>query len=255
MEVLAHRIVWSVVLLALLLVVQRRLSGLRAALTRGPTLLILSITTFLIGINWYIFIWAVGNGQILQTSLGYYMNPLVNVILGCIFLRERLHALQTVSLLLAATGVIILTVDNGALPIPGLVLAVTFGFYGLLRKVVSVDGVTGLAAETLILLPAAVVYLVHLAGEGRLAFTNIDRTTDMLLLSAGVITAVPLIWHVNATKRLRYATVGLMLYISPSITFLLAIFLFHEPFNLPKLISFCFIWAALAIYSFSALRR
>ncbi len=255
MEVLAHRIIWSVVLLLLILVAGRRFTALRSLFADRRTMLALTATTLLIAINWYIFIWAIGSGQILQTSLGYFINPLVNVLLGFLFLRERLTPLQLVSLLLAAVAVAILTVDNGSLPIPGLVLAVTFGFYGLLRKVVPVDGVTGLAAETILLLPAAIAYLVYIAQEGRIVFAQLNWSTDLLLLLAGVVTSVPLIWHVNAAKRLRYATVGLMLYISPSISFLIAVFLYQEPFSTGKLISFCLIWAALALYSFTAIRR
>lgn len=254
MEVLAHRIVWSVAMLALLLALGGRLGGLRAAFGNPRTLAALSATTVLIAVNWYVFIRAVGHSQVLQTSLGYFINPLVIVLLGCLFLHERLTRAQLVSVLLAGAGVVILTVENGALPVPGLLLALTFGFYGLLRKVVPVDGVTGLAAETILLLPAAAAYLFRLARRGDLAFAHAGRGTDVLLLLAGVITAVPLIWHVNATRRLRYATIGLMLYITPSLTFLFAVFLFHEPFNPVKLSAFLFIWIALAVYSVSAIR-
>ncbi len=214
----------------------------------------IAITTVLISINWFTFIWAIGHDQVLQTSLGYFINPLFNVFLGFVFLRERFQTLQLVSIVLAVAGVAILWMDYGRVPIVALVLAITFGFYGLIRKVTNIQGVVGLAAETVILSPIAIAYLFFLLKTGTLSFIYTDRVTDVLLLSAGIITALPLIWFVNAAQRLRLATIGLMQYIAPSMTFVFAVFVFNEPFGRTDLVSFSLIWLALILYGTSSIR-
>ncbi len=254
LEVLAHRIVWSLLLLIALLAVRGRLADLRSALADRATVLTLGGTTILIAVNWYVFIWAVTNGHVLQASLGYFINPLVNVLLGVIFLGERLRRAQTASVALAACGVAWLTLRVGQVPVISLALALSFGFYGLLRKKVRADGMTGLTAETLLLAPIALLFLGRLEMRGDLAFTHLDRATDLLLPLGGVVTAVPLVWFANAARRLRYATVGFLQYIAPSLQFLLAVAAFGEPFTRDHLATFACIWTALGIYTWDALR-
>lgn len=247
-EVLAHRIIWSVLFLALLMSVRGRLGEVRSILKNKRTILFLSMTTVLLATNWYIFIWAIANGRVLQTSLGYFINPLVNVLLGFVFLRERLNRTQAASVALAALAVLILALNASSPPYIALALAFSFGLYGLLRKKCGVAGVPGLAVETLLLLPAAAAYLFYLGGAGRLIFTRLDRVTDILLLSAGPVTSIPLIWFVNGVRRLRYSTVGFIQYLMPTMTFLIAVFIFREPFGRVQLAGFILVWIALAIF-------
>jgi chloramphenicol-sensitive protein RarD len=254
-EVLAHRIIWTAILLIALLAFQGRLRS--AAISMKDTRKIFAIftTTILISINWFVFIWAVGNDQVLQTSLGYYINPLLNVLLGFTFLRERHGRLQWVAIVLAAGGVAIVWIDKGQLPMVALALPLTFSLYGLIRKTTHVEGVVGLAVETAVIAPVALLYLWYLEQTGALAFGHHDRLTDVLLFLAGIITALPMVWFVNAAQRLRYATVGLMQYIGPTIAFLIAVFVFHEPFGMADLVSFVLIWLALTLYGFASFNQ
>ena len=253
-EIIAHRVVWSAFLLVGFLFFRGRLQLAIKSMMEPRKIRAIAITTVLISINWFTFIWAIGHDQVLQTSLGYYINPLFNVFLGFVFLRERFQALQLISIVLAVAGVAILWIDYGRVPVVALVLAVTFGFYGLVRKVTDIQGVVGLAGETVILTPIAVAYLFFLFNTESLSFIYTDRITDVLLLSAGIITALPLIWFVNAAQRLRLATIGLMQYIAPSMTFMFAVFVFHEPFGMVELSSFVLIWVALILYGISSFR-
>ncbi|WP_298273498.1 EamA family transporter RarD [Geobacter sp.] len=252
LEVLSHRIVWSVVTLALMLTVARRWEGVRAVFARPRTLLTLCATSLLIAVNWLVFIYAVGAGKVLQSSLGYFINPLVSALLGVLFLRERLGAKQKASFLLAATGVLFLTIHHGELPWISLVLAFSFGLYGLLRKQAPVDSLSGLTVETILLFLPALGYLGWLAAGGRSAFVAGPPHLTLLLACAGVLTSTPLIWFAAATKRLRLATVGLMQYIVPTLHFLLAVFAYGEPFTRAHLMSFACIWAGLVLYTIDA---
>lgn len=254
LEVLAHRVVWSTVLLFGLLAWRRQWPSMRAVWRRPRVLRTLAATTLLIGANWFVFIWAVGHGRVLQSSLGYYINPLVNVLLGVVFLRERLGRLERASVLLAAAGVVYLTVSYGQLPWVALTLALSFGLYGLLRKTVQAGPLVGLAIETTLLTPAALAYLAYTAVVGANAFAAGSAMTDLLLILAGIITAVPLLWFANAARRLRLATVGLLQYVAPTGQFLLAVLVFGEPFGRHHLIAFACIWTALVLYSAAALR-
>jgi chloramphenicol-sensitive protein RarD len=255
LEVLAHRIIWSVVLLVVWLAVRGRLRAAPAVLKSRRTMLTLSVTTALIGTSWYTFIYAVSADQVLQASLGYYINPLVNVLLGFVFLRERLTRAQTLSVLLAAGAVLYLTVSYGAIPWLALLMAFLFGFYGLLRKTARVDSLVGLTVETTLLLPLALGFLLVQMHAGRAAFGAVSAETNVLLLLAGVITALPLLWFTLAARRLRYSTVGLLQYVAPTGHFVLAVALYGEPFTRAHAVAFVGIWAALAIYSVDALRR
>ncbi len=248
-EVLAHRILWSVIFLFLLLTAGRRWALLRAALREPRTLTMLMLSTLVVSVNWFFFIWAIANDRVLESSLGYYINPLVNVLLGTIFLRERLTKWQMVAVGLAAIGVLNLTLQVGTLPWVSLLLASTFGIYGLIRKTIKVESVDGLFVETSIVLPLAVGYLVYLAINGQAAFGSLDLQTDLLLIAAGLVTAIPLIWFTSGARRLNYSTVGLFQYLAPTCQFLLAVLAFGEAFTWAHVVTFSCIWTALAIYS------
>ncbi len=254
LEVLAHRVVWSVVVLGLVLTVKRRWSEVVAAVTHWRTLGILAVTTILIGVNWYLFIWAVNNNQVLQASLGYFINPLVNVFLGVVFLKERLSRAGMVAVALAATGVGWLTFRGGELPWISLVLAFSFGLYGLLRKTAPVKPVPGLMVETLLMLPAALIYLAATASHGGLYFGTGSVKLDLLLVAAGLVTALPLLWFTAAAQLLPLSTMGFIQYLAPTLHFLLAVLVFGEPLTGERLIAFCFIWTALAIFTVDQLR-
>ncbi len=248
-EVLAHRVVWSVVLLVILLA---RRGDLAATLRRArePRLLVtLAVSTVLVALNWFVFIWAVANDRLLEASLGYFINPLVNVLLGMVFLKERLRALQWVSIALATAGVAAMALRMGGVPTISLILAFSFGFYGLLRKTAPIGGMAGLTVETGMLAPVAVVAFLFWHVQGELVFGHLDRGTDWLLVASGAVTALPLIWFTNAARRLRYTTVGFLQYLAPSGQFLLAVLAYNEPFSSTKLLSFGLIWIALGVFS------
>ncbi|MCM2315330.1 MAG: EamA family transporter RarD [Thermoanaerobaculia bacterium] len=252
-EILAHRIVWSVLVLAIIVAAKNRWSSIRDVLRSRRMVLYLVVSTVLIAVNWFVFIWSVASGNLLQASLGYYINPLVNVLFGYAFLGERLRTAEKVSVAIAALSVAWLTWSVGTVPWISLILAVTFALYGLVRKLARVPSLEGLTIETTILLPLAGGYLAWLAVAGKIAFGAIDLRTDILLSLAGIITALPLLWFAHAVQRLRLATVGVLQYISPTIQFLFAVFLFHEPFGHERFVAFAFIWLALAVYSGSNL--
>jgi chloramphenicol-sensitive protein RarD len=249
--VLAHRIVWSVLFLALLLTLGRKWGEVRDALRSRWTMLALLCSTVMIAINWYVFIWAVSNGKVLQASLGYFINPLVNVVLGVVILRERLRLAQIVALLLAAAGVGILTLATGSVPWISLSLAFSFALYALLRKTAPVGPLPGLSIETAILLPAAVAvafgWISVRSGPG--GEVPIRGTTLALLSTAGVITAVPLLLFAAGARRLRLSTMGFLQYVAPTCQFLLAVLVYREPFRREQLLSFGLIWAGLAAYT------
>lgn len=255
LEVLCHRVIWSVIFLTGLLVVTRRFGAVRRLLRHRTAMLGLVVSTGLIAVNWYVFIWAVGNDQMVQASLGYFINPLVNVLLGFVFLRETQRTWQLASILLALVGVSYMTVSVGSVPWVALVLAFSFGFYGLVRKLVAVEAIVGLTVETVLLLVPAVLMAVHLDRSGQASFGAVSGWIDGLLVAAGVVTAVPLLWFTAAARRLRLPTLGFIQYLAPSGQFLLAVLYYHEPFHRHTAISFGFIWFALGIYSWDAMRR
>jgi chloramphenicol-sensitive protein RarD len=251
-QIVSHRIVWSVVFLMLLSVRPGRWNDIRQAMTDRRSLLILVTTALLIATNWLVFIVAVGHGQILQSSLGYFITPFVSVLLGMIFLKEQLRRLQLIALLLAATGVITLTVSYGNIPWTAMILAVTFGSYGLLRKVVTTDALAGLTVETVVLAPLAGAFLLFDAWQGEGAFLSSGLKIDLLLMSAGVVTAVPLLLFAAAARRLKLATIGFLQYITPTMHFLQAVLVYNEPFSTAHLTCFLCIWAGLFCYSWDA---
>ncbi|MHC4695548.1 MAG: EamA family transporter RarD [Planctomycetota bacterium] len=253
-EVLAHRVIWSVVLLSVLMRIYDRWHVAYDLLRNKLTIITLCGTMILIAGNWLVFIWAVANDRVLQASLGYFINPLFSVLLGFVFLRERLRRWQIVSVALAGIGVAYLTLGYGQVPWVALFLAVSFGFYGLLRKTAKVDALVGLTAETTLLAPLALGYLIYLAIRGDCVFGTQSRWMDLLLALGGVITAVPLLWFTNAARRLRLATMGFLQYIAPSMHFLLAVAVYGEAFTLAHQITFACIWTALIIYSIDTAR-
>lgn len=253
-EVLAHRVIWALAFLAILVTVRRNWRAARAVFQDRLSVVTLSVTTVLIACNWLVFIWAVAQNYVLQASLGYFINPLVNVLLGTLFLGERLRRWQRLAVGLAAVGVGYLTLAGGEFPGVALFLAATFGTYGLLRKIVRVEALIGLMIETLLLTPLAIIYLAYLMTRGEAAFGGPSLAMSLLLVLAGVVTATPLWWFAEAARRLRLATLGFIQYLAPTGHLLLAVFAFGEPFKLAHGIAFACIWTALLVYSLDAAR-
>ena len=253
-EILAHRVIWSVVLLLIWQSLRRRWREARRTLAAGRLRATLTLTAVLIALNWGVFIYAVLTGRVLQVSLGYFMNPLVSVLLGFVFLKERLRPVQVISVAIAAAGSGVLCWNLESVPWIAFVLAFLFGFYGLLRKTAPVNAVLGLLFEVTVLTPIALVYLCVLLARGDSAFQTESPATVTLLLLAGLITVMPLLWFTEAAQRLRLATVGFMQYIAPSGQFVLAVVAYGEEFTRTHLVSFALIWSALALYSLDALR-
>lgn len=254
LEMVAHRIVWSLAFLLLLISWKGSWRSMIDILAKPKFLAALLASTLLLATNWLVFIYAVGAGEVLQSSLGYFINPLVSVLLGFVFLRERLEKLQWLSLFLAALGVLYLALQYGSMPWISLILAVSFGLYGLIRKSLHVEPLVGLAVETLLLAPVAFLYIVTLQGSGSAVFMASSLKLDLLVPLAGIITAIPLLLFAAAAKRLRLATVGFLQYITPTMHFLLAVLVYGETFTHTHLISFLFIWSGLALYSLHAYR-
>lgn len=252
-EVLAHRIVWTVAFLGLLILILGRLNNLRAVFRDKKMLGTLLLSSLLVSTNWLVFIWAVAHDRVLESSLGYFINPLVNVALGMIFLKERLSLWQMLAVGLSIIGVGNLVLGHGAVPWVALTVSITFGFYGLVRKVAVVDAYTGLFVETTLILPPVLAYLVFVGFEGTGAFNLGDIKMTGLLMMAGLMTAAPLVLFAVAAKRLKLSTVGFFQYIAPTGHFLLAVFLYNEPFTDAHKITFGMIWLALAIYSIDSL--
>lgn len=255
LQVLDHRVVWSLVFLAALLSMQRRWKQVWQVCRDRALLARLTLTACLIATNWGIFIWSVANDQLLQASLGYFIGPLVSVLLGLVFLREWLRPMQTLAVLLATIGVAYLTVAAGVFPWISILLACSFAIYGLIRKTAGVTSLVGLTVETAILAPIALAHLIYVDYHGARAFFRITWQLDLLLAAAGVVTAVPLLWFAVAAKNLELKTVGMLQYLAPTGQFLLAVFAYGEPFDLDRGICFVLTWIALVIYSTDAAIR
>ncbi len=251
-EILAHRVLWTLLIVAALLAATGRLGELRATLRSGPRLGALLLSALLIGGNWGVFLWAMLHERVLETSLGYYLNPLVNVALGGLFLGERLRPAAWVAVALAGSGVAVMAIGAGGLPWVSLFLAGTFALYGLVRKLAPVRPLVGLAVETALLAPLAAGYLVWRAGELEPVFGQ-ELRTSLLLAGGGLVTAFPLLNFAAAARRLWLTTLGLFQYIAPSLTFLLAVAVFREPFQASQGLTFVLIWTALAVYTADAL--
>jgi chloramphenicol-sensitive protein RarD len=251
-QVLANRILWSLLLLLAIVAATRRLRPLVAA-ARGRVLAMLVASAALIGINWFVYIWSVTNAHLVEASLGYFINPLLNVALGMLLLGERLNRLQVAAVGVAALGVAIFAAGGGGALWVSLVLALSFGFYGLIRKVAAIDALGGLTMETLILAPFALVVLVQANQSGTAAFGH-DRTLDLLLVLAGPVTAAPLLLFAAGARRLRYTTVGLLQFIAPTLQFLLAVLVYREPVRATQLATFALIWLGCGLYAWSSIR-
>lgn len=253
-EILGHRVVWSCALLAIVVTATKRWRVFVRALGNRKVLGILATTTALIATNWFIYIYAISVDKVLQASLGYFITPLANVALGVAFLREHVSRLQYVAIAIAAVGVVTLALLGGEIPWIALGLAVSFSFYGLLRKTVDIDGLLGLFIETLILLPWAAGLLGWIECEGAGAFRLADPGTAALLMLGGVVTAVPLLAFAAAARRLKLSTLGFLQYLAPSVQFLLAVLAFREPFSGWQIASFGCIWGAIVLYSLDSFR-
>jgi chloramphenicol-sensitive protein RarD len=247
LQLLGHRILWSFVLLGLVLVVLKQVADFRSLLTR-KTLTIYAIAAVLLAINWLTYVWAVNAGFIVETSLGYFINPLLSVLLGVVILRERLRLSQWIPIGLAAAGVIYLTVVYGKLPWIALTLAFSFGFYGLVKKLAPLSSLHGLALETGILVIPAMLYLVFAQAQGTGAFLHTGLPSDLLMIGAGIATTVPLIFFASAARQIPLTMMGLLQYVAPTIQFMLGVFLYKEPFDHAHLIGFGLVWIALVIF-------
>ena len=254
-EILAHRYVWTMVFLTGLLTCQRRWAEVRSSARSRRALVYCLLSGSTISINWFLFIWAVNIGRIIETSLGYFMTPLVNVLFGALFLGERLTKVQIISVCLAGLGVLNLTLGYGYFPWIAVMLCMSFGIYGLLRKQSGTAAIPGLFFETVFLAPIAMIYLGLLQTRGHLAFVKDGWLICVLLLTTGVVTAVPLIWFGYAARNLRLTTLGFLQYLAPTCSFLLGVFVYHETFSRAHLITFSLIWLALIVFTIEAVGR
>jgi chloramphenicol-sensitive protein RarD len=253
LEIVMHRIVWSVLVLCLLLVVRKKFSQVFIAIRDPKIIVTLSISGLLLAVNWLIFIWAVNNDKVLDASLGYFINPLFNVLLARFFLQESLTRLQLLAVFVALAGVAFLIFSYGQLPWIALVLATSFSIYGLLRKKVKVDSMPGLLIESCIMLPFALLYwLVMDTSSGNMLANSFDL--NIILLLAGVVTTAPLLCFTAAARRIRYTTLGFFQYIGPSLMFLLAVMHYQEPLDTTRIITFVCVWSGLLIYVYDSLR-
>ena len=248
-EILLHRMVWSLVFVAIVLAVRRQWAWLGAVVRQPKVLAGFAASAVLLSSNWFIYIWAVNNGHVVESSLGYFINPLFNVLLGMLILRERLRPVQWIAVGIAALGVAWLTWHSGTLPWIALLLATTFALYGLLRKTAALGALEGLALETLLLFPLAFGYLMMLSAQGQNHFTAVSTGTQLLLAAAGPITAIPLLLFASGARRIPLSLLGLLQYIGPTLQLLLGVWLYHEPFGGARLAGFALIWGALAVYS------
>jgi chloramphenicol-sensitive protein RarD len=246
---LLHRVIWTAVFLIGFVLSFRRVHRVLGIIKRPRVMMALALSALAIGANWATFIWAVTHGQILQSSLGYYINPLLNVFLGSCFLRERLHWLQWLAVSIAAAGVLISLVGYGRMPWLALMMAGCFGLYGLIRKQVDIDSVTGLTVEASLLLPIALIWLLLMYRQGDAVFLLSNLRTDLLLMGSGIITLLPLLLFVAGARRLKLATLGLLQYIAPTGHFLCGVYLYGEPFTAADAVTFGCIWTGLGLYT------
>ena len=255
LEILAHRIVWCCVFVLAWIALRGEFPAIRAALAARGTRRRLAASGTLISINWLTYIWATQNGHVIDASLGYFINPLVSIVLGVGVLSERLNRAQWAAVALAAAGVAYLAIVTGRVPWISLVLAFSFGLYGLIRKVVAVDSLPGLATETLLLAPPASGYLLWVGAQGTASFGRFSTGTDLLLLGSGIATAVPLAMFAYGARRIPLSTVGLTQYLAPTMQLLCGVFFFGEPFPWARALGFVLIWCGLAVYAADGLRR
>jgi chloramphenicol-sensitive protein RarD len=257
-EILANRVFWSLVFMVFVLVFTKKwgalIENLKELVSNKKRLFALAIASMLISTNWFVYIWAVNSNQMVEASLGYYINPLVSVLLGMFVLKEKLSSVQYISFILAAIGVCIITFTYGRFPWIAMTLALSFGLYGLAKKLLKVDSAIGLTMETMIVTPVAVIYLVVLFFKGSNSFFTEGLDTDLLLMGAGAATAIPLLYFAKGAQKIPLSMLGFLQYIAPTITLILGIFVYGEEFSKIQLLSFVFIWSALTVYSLSKTR-
>jgi chloramphenicol-sensitive protein RarD len=247
-QLISHRIIWSFLLLVLIILVTRQGRAFRSAASSRRVVLIYLASAILLSLNWLTYVWAVNAGFVVETSLGYFINPLLSVLLGVIFLREKLRAWQWVPIGLAAIGVTYVAFSYGQFPWIALTLAFSFGIYGLVKKTAPLGSLHGLTLETGLLFIPAVVFLVVMEGQGRGAFLHSSPAADLLMVGAGVVTTIPLLLFASAAQRIPLSTVGILQYITPTMQFLLGVLVYHEPFTHARLIGFSIVWLALIIF-------
>ena len=250
-QILAHRIFWAYVFVIVIVLFRRRWKDIRRSISSPRNWLTCSVSAFFIGVNWFLYVWAVNTDHVVETSMGYFINPIISVLLGILFLRERLGFWKSIAVLLALSGVLYMTVKYGQLPWIAVTLAVCFGMYGLMRKIANVDSITGLFVETSLLSPIVITYLVIQAASGKSSFGASTGLTHLLLIFSGVVTAMPIIWFAHGTRRIPLSTVGFIQYLAPSLQLVIAVLVFREPFTRIHLTSFGLIWGALLLFSLS----
>ena len=249
LQILAHRIAWGFVFTLAVVLVLRQWKEFRASVFNRRTFLIYAGASVVLGINWFTYVWAVITNHVVESSLGYFINPIVSVLLGVIFLRERLRTFQWVAIAMVTAGVVYLTITFGQLPWISLVLAVTFGFYGLLKKIAPLGALHGITLETAVLTIPSLVYLLIVNANGTGTFGHSTPLLDFLLVLSGPVTAIPLLLFATGARRIPLTTIGLLQYIAPTLQFLLGVLVFHEPFDQTRLIGFMIIWLALVLFS------
>ncbi len=254
LTILANRMLWSALFLLLFcLLTNRKL--LRKVITNKHNILYMGITGFLITINWGVYIYAVNNHFIVESSLGYYINPLINVLLGVVFLKERLNRLEKLATLFAFIGVTYFTISYGEFPVIAFILAISMGIYGMVKKKANLPSVQALTLETLLITPLAIVYLLYMINSQALVVSELPPLSIFLLIMAGIVTAIPLIFFAQAVKLLPYSTLGFIQYISPTLQLLIGIYVFHEKFTFAHAVCFAFIWTGLAFFTINLLRK
>ncbi len=249
LQILAHRIAWGFVFTLAVVLVLRQWKEFRASVFNRRTFLIYAGASVVLGINWFTYVWAVITNHVVESSLGYFINPIVSVLLGVIFLRERLRTFQWVAIAMVTAGVVYLTITFGQLPWISLLLAVTFGFYGLLKKIAPLGALHGITLETAVLTIPSLVYLLIVNANGTGTFGHSTPLLDFLLVLSGPVTAIPLLLFATGARRIPLTTIGLLQYIAPTLQFLLGVLVFHEPFDQSRLIGFMIIWLALVLFS------
>ncbi|MBM7584965.1 chloramphenicol-sensitive protein RarD [Bacillus pakistanensis] len=257
-EILANRVFWSFWFMVVVLISTKKWKEftvlLKNLFQRKKQLAALIAASLLISVNWFVYIWAVNTNQMVEASLGYYINPLVSVLLGVIILRESLSKAQILSFCLATIGVLILTISYGQIPWIAFILAVSFGLYGLAKKLIKVDSAIGLTLETMTIAPIALLYMLFLMSKGDSSLFVISINTDLLLIGAGAITAIPLLYFARGAQAIPLYMVGFLQYISPTLTLILGVLVYDETFSPTHFVAFTFIWLALALFSFSRVR-
>lgn len=254
-EVLTHRVIWSFVFVSLIMIVLRRRKAFIKAMKTPAVIKGLVMSSLLVSFNWLVFIWAVAQGRVVECSLGYFITPLVSVFLARVILKEHLNGWRLAAIVMASLGILWFILKLGYLPWVSLTLAISFGLYGLVRKQLDVDTLTGLTIEIVLLLPLALVYWLYLDQSGESQFSFSFDSISLLLMASGILTAMPLLLFASAAKKLTLSTIGFMMYINPTMQFLSAIYILEEAFSIDQLIGFCFIWGALIVFTAGSFKR